>query len=181
MQRGRLPEDQIITERDNLQESAMDLETDKSEAQTEVIDRLSAIERLSERIENRSGSTMDSNHSIDEDRISSELEVPCQDRDQIVDRRFDFARGTFVQSNGMRINLDRESERLDRIGEETCTCGDEQCTGIACQRIQEKEKPQLKFSVNAILGGNYNRRPNPGNYIIVFLKKLQNLVSIRYS
>nr|XP_012230217.1 PREDICTED: uncharacterized protein LOC105676703 [Linepithema humile] len=73
---------------------------------------------------------------------------------------------------------------VDRIGERTtasCSCGDEQCSGPACRTIQEKEKPQLKFSVSAILGGNHDRRPHPDNFqglppeaIPAFLQNLQN-------
>ncbi|RLU24007.1 hypothetical protein DMN91_004215 [Ooceraea biroi] len=47
--------------------------------------------------------------------------------------------------------------------------------------IQEKDKPQLKFSVSAILGGNHDRRPHPDNFqglppeaIPAFLQNLQN-------
>ncbi|XP_029165681.1 uncharacterized protein LOC114936602 [Nylanderia fulva] len=75
---------------------------------------------------------------------------------------------------------------VDRIGERTanavaCSCGEEQCSGPACRTIQEKEKPQLKFSVSAILGGNHDRRPHPDNFqglppeaIPAFLQNLQN-------
>lgn len=134
----------------------MDVDNDKVDVKTGIVDRLTAIERLSERIENRSGSTVDSNHSVEEDRMSNDMDIACHERDHL-DRRFEFEGGVV----GHPSDVHMETERYDRIGEETCTCGDESC--VPCQRIQEKEKkPHLKFSVNAILGGNYDRRPNPG-------------------
>ena len=152
----------------------LDLENERIEDQS-AVDRLSAIERLSERISNNS------NNSIDEDRLSTEMDGGMQmeelrnDRARLsMVRRFD---GSLHIPDEMGMHMDRETERLDRIGEETCTCRDEQCTGRGCRRVQEKEKPQLKFSVNAILGANHGakieanhranheKRPKPGNYL----------------
>ena len=144
----------------------LDLESERVEDQSNV-DRLSAMERLSERISNNS------NNSIDEDRISTEMDVGVQeevlrnDRARLsmqMDRRLG---RSMHMSDEMRMHMVRETERLDRIGEETCTCGDDQCTGPGCRRVQEKEKPQLKFSVSAILGANHEKRPNPGNNLLL--------------
>ncbi|XP_015586356.1 uncharacterized protein LOC107263546 [Cephus cinctus] len=173
----------------------MDLDNERTDTPASAgIDRLSNVmERLAERIENRSSSAMDSNNSMDEDRISGETDASIQDRDRIdvlrserdrisiplIERRFDI--GRIHGTDEMRIHTDRDADRIDRIGEETCTCGDDRCTGPGCRRIQEKEKPQLKFSVNAILGGNHDRRPNPESFqglppgaIPAFLHNLQN-------
>lgn len=76
-----------------------------------------------------------------------------------------------TKSPGPKQQDDKEPVAMDtsRISEETCSCGEEQCTGgTACRRIQEKEKPVLKFSVNAILGDSYDRRPNPGIFSFTF-------------
>ncbi|XP_014482161.1 PREDICTED: uncharacterized protein LOC106748285 [Dinoponera quadriceps] len=118
-----------------------------------------------------------------------------------IDRRYDLGcRNVMHTSDEMTITGERETaavaaaaaaaaaaavERaVDRIGERTvaaCSCGDEQCSGPACRTIQEKEKPQLKFSVSAILGGNHDRRPHSDNFqglppeaIPAFLQNLQN-------
>lgn len=89
-------------------------------------------------------SAMDSNNSVDEDRNSGAESIA--EEPKTVDERDN-----------------------SRISEETCSCGEEHCTGgSACRRIQEKEKPMLKFSVNAILGDNHDRRPNPGNLNLFF-------------
>lgn len=147
-------------------ESAMDL--DGEHGPEAGIDRLNnAMERLTERMENRSSSAMDSNHSMEEDRVSGDPENGIQERDRLsiqMERSFEIGRNVAGKtSDEIRIHLEREGERMDRIGEETCTCGEDRCPGTTgCRRIQEKEKPQLKFSVNAILGGNHDRRPNPG-------------------
>lgn len=143
-----------------------------------AMDRLNAMERLSERIEMRSGSALDSNNSMDEDRNSgNEYDGNAEREDVRVPaaiQRFEFLRNHHQQQQQIYsqqqqhddARLDRDVlDRLDnsRISEETCSCGDEQCSGgLTCRMIQEKEKPQLKFSVNAILGGNHDRRPNPG-------------------
>ncbi|XP_016842123.1 histone-lysine N-methyltransferase 2D [Nasonia vitripennis] len=179
-----------------------------SDGGASAIDRLSAMERLSERIETRSGSAMDSNNSMDEDRGSgAELDAMSERDEELTARlpphqRFEFVRSQHQQQQQQQqqqqmysqqqqqrevtARMDRDSvERLDgnsRINEETCSCGDEQCSGgMACRRIQEKEKPQLKFSVNAILGGNHDRRPNPEHFqgippgaLPAFLHNLQN-------
>lgn len=150
-----------------------------------IVDRLCAMERLcNERIENRSSSAVDScNSNVDEDPTSIEMDGGLQgerEKDDGIlggervtalqpDRRYDLGcRNVMHTSDEMTIQGEREVavERVvDRIGERTtaCSCGDEQCLGPACRTIQEKEKPQLKFSVNAILGGNHDRRPHSGN------------------
>lgn len=152
-----------------------------------IVDRLCAMERLcNERIENRSSSAVDScNSNVDEDQIGIEMDGGLQaEREKDdggilggervtalqADRRYDLGcRNVMHTSDEMTIQGEREVavERVvDRIGERTttaCSCGDEQCLGPACRTIQEKEKPQLKFSVNAILGGNHDRRPHSGN------------------
>ncbi|KAF7399231.1 hypothetical protein HZH68_007823 [Vespula germanica] len=168
------------------QNAYVDVESER-ESHNNVVERLCAMERLcNERIENRSNSAMDScNSNADEDRVSTEMDGGLhgeRDRDDSgiltgervpssihADRRYDLGcRNVMHTSDDMTIHGEREasvsSERgLDRIGERTtaCSCGDEQCLGPACRTIQEKEKPQLKFSVNAILGGNHDRRPHP--------------------
>ncbi|KMQ87478.1 homeobox protein dbx1-b [Lasius niger] len=149
-----------------------------------------------ERIDNRSNSGVEScNSNVDEDPIpGAELDGGLQaaDRDEMIlgervsaieiDRRYDLGcRNVMHTSDEMTIvSGERETtvtavaavERaVDRIGERTtnavaCSCGEEQCSGPACRTIQEKEKPQLKFSVSAILGGNHDRRPHPGNLLI---------------
>lgn len=169
-QRARINECERILqfqERDqDKQGGLLDLENERIEEQS-AVDRLSAMERLSERISNNS------NNSIDEDRISTEMDGGMQEEmlrhnrarlSMHMDRRFD---RSMHSSDEMGMHMDQETERLDRIGEETCTCGDEQCTGPGCRRVQEKEKPQLKFSVNAILGANHEKRPNPGNNMCI--------------
>lgn len=151
-----------------------------------IVDRLCAMERLcNERIENRSSSAVDScNSNVDEDQIGIEMDGLQAEREKDdggilggervtvlqADRRYDLGcRNVMHTSDEMTIQGEREVavERVvDRIGERTttaCSCGDEQCLGPACRTIQEKEKPQLKFSVNAILGGNHDRRPHSGN------------------
>lgn len=150
-----------------------------------IVDRLCAMERLcNERIENRSSSAVDScNSNVDEDPTSIEMDGGLQgerEKDDGIlggervtalqpDRRYDLGcRNVMHTSDEMTIQGERDVavERVvDRIGERTtaCSCGDEQCLGPACRTIQEKEKPQLKFSVNAILGGNHDRRPHSGN------------------
>lgn len=179
-------------DKDSRNSVLMDSEAGDSRYASDAIDRLSAMERLSERIETRSGSAMDSNNSMDEDRGSgAELDTMSERDEDVVTasrlpphQRFEFVRSqqqqqhqhqqiySQQQQQEMTARMDRDSvERLDgssRISEETCSCGDEQCSGgMACRRIQEKEKPQLKFSVNAILGGNHDRRPNPGKLFVV--------------
>ncbi|XP_043671101.1 uncharacterized protein LOC122630558 isoform X2 [Vespula pensylvanica] len=171
---------------ERVQNAYVDVESER-ESHNNVVERLCAMERLcNERIENRSNSAMDScNSNADEDRVSTEMDGGLhgeRDRDDSgiltgervpssihADRRYDLGcRNVMHTSDDMTIHGEREasvsSERgLDRIGERTtaCSCGDEQCLGPACRTIQEKEKPQLKFSVNAILGGNHDRRPHP--------------------
>ncbi|XP_072760958.1 uncharacterized protein Dbx [Anoplolepis gracilipes] len=164
-----------------------------------------------ERIDNRSNSGVEScNSNVDEDPLpGAELDGGLQaaDRDEMmlgervsaieIDRRYDLGcRNVMHMSDEMTIvSGERETtvtavaavERaVDRIGERTanavaCSCGEEQCSGPACRTIQEKEKPQLKFSVSAILGGNHDRRPHPDNFqglppeaIPAFLQNLQN-------
>ncbi|XP_043671100.1 uncharacterized protein LOC122630558 isoform X1 [Vespula pensylvanica] len=191
---------------ERVQNAYVDVESER-ESHNNVVERLCAMERLcNERIENRSNSAMDScNSNADEDRVSTEMDGGLhgeRDRDDSgiltgervpssihADRRYDLGcRNVMHTSDDMTIHGEREasvsSERgLDRIGERTtaCSCGDEQCLGPACRTIQEKEKPQLKFSVNAILGGNHDRRPHPENFqglppeaIPAFLQNLQN-------
>ncbi|KAK2583574.1 hypothetical protein KPH14_009518 [Odynerus spinipes] len=190
------------------QSAYVDVESER-ESHNNVVERLCAMERLcNERIENRSNSAMDScNSNTEEDRVSTEMDGGLhggeRDREDSVailtgervssalhvDRRYDLGcRNVMHTSDDMTIHGEREasvsSERgVDRIGERTtaCSCGDEQCLGPACRTIQEKEKPQLKFSVNAILGGNHDRRPHPENFqglppeaIPAFLQNLQN-------
>lgn len=148
--------------------SGMDVDSNDHHGADGGIDRLNnAMERLAERMENRSGSAMDSNHSMEEDKVSPDADNGVQERDRLsiqMDRGFDMGRNIIRTSDEMRMHIEREGDRMDRISEETCTCGDDRCTGTGCRRVQEKEKPQLKFSVNAILGGNHDRRPNPGNH-----------------
>ncbi|KAI4501068.1 hypothetical protein M0802_003871 [Mischocyttarus mexicanus] len=197
----------MIEPLDRGQNAYVDVENER-ESHNNVVERLCAMERLcNERIENRSNSAMDScNSNAEEDRVSTEMDGGLhgdRDRDDSVilpgerlptsihaDRRYDLGcRNVIHTSDDMTIHGEREpsvsSERgLDRIGERTtasCSCGDEQCLGPACRTIQEKEKPQLKFSVNAILGGNHDRRPHPENFqglppeaIPAFLQNLQN-------
>ncbi|KAL7292429.1 hypothetical protein TKK_0014015 [Trichogramma kaykai] len=175
-----------------LQLQLVDSDTD---AAGSALDRLSAMERLSERIENRSSSAMDSNNSMDEDRGSGpEMDAPL-DAASPPTRFADFARQQQQQQlqqqqhqQELRFAESAREDRLllldggSRISEETCSCGDDQCqAGPACRRIQQKEKPQLKFSVNAILGGNHDRRPNhehfqgiPPGALPAFLHNLQN-------
>lgn len=65
----------------------------------------------------------------------------------------------------MKIHVMRSDD--NRIAaEETCTCGEEQCNCSGeCngRRIQEKEKPELKFGVRRILAIDHNMRRNNGN------------------
>ncbi|KAJ8667127.1 hypothetical protein QAD02_008789 [Eretmocerus hayati] len=132
-----------------------------------AIDRLSA---LSERLENRS---IDSNNSMDEDRASSELDVPEFTRHQqgLVGGGCGGSGGggggNGNQGGQGYCGQQQQQSEIDinsRISEETCSCGEEQCAGgRSCRRIhQHKEKPQLKFSVNAILGNEHERRANNG-------------------
>ncbi|XP_046741867.1 uncharacterized protein LOC124408751 [Diprion similis] len=169
---------------DQERRSSSVMDTDNEHGADGGIDRLNNVmERLAERIENRSNSAMDY-HSMEEDRVSGDAETGSQERDRLsiqMDRGFDVGRSVMRTSDEMRMHIEREGDRIDRISEETCTCGDDRCTGTGCRRIQEKEKPQLKFSVNAILGGNHDRRPNPDTFqglppgaIPAFLHNLQN-------
>ncbi|XP_018053221.1 PREDICTED: uncharacterized protein LOC108690440 [Atta colombica] len=194
---------------DRSQGVYVDMENDRMDGPV-MVDRLCAMERLcNERIDNRSNSGVEScNSNVDEDPIpGAELDGSLQpaDRDEMVlgervsaieiDRRYDLGcRNVMHTSDEMTIaSGEREAavtaaatvvERaVDRIGERTtaCSCGDEQCSGPACRTIQEKEKPQLKFSVSAILGGNHDRRPHSDNFqglppeaIPAFLQNLQN-------
>ncbi|KAG5347106.1 DBX1B protein, partial [Acromyrmex charruanus] len=194
---------------DRSQGVYVDMENDRMDGPV-MVDRLCAMERLcNERIDNRSNSGVEScNSNVDEDPIpGAELDGGLQpaDRDEMVlgervsaieiDRRYDLGcRNVMHTSDEMTIaSGEREAavtaaatvvERaVDRIGERTtaCSCGDEQCSGPACRTIQEKEKPQLKFSVSAILGGNHDRRPHSDNFqglppeaIPAFLQNLQN-------
>ena len=79
-------------------------------------------------------------------------------------------------SRTMKVHvMKNEDNRI--TGEETCTCGEEQCSGTGecnIRRIQEKEKPELKFGVRAILADDHNRRRNPGNPDLFF----QHVISI---
>ncbi|KAL0105140.1 hypothetical protein PUN28_016649 [Cardiocondyla obscurior] len=178
-----------------------------------IVDRLCAMERLcNERIDNRSNSGVEScNSNVDEDPIAgAELDGGLQpvDRDEMmlgervsaieIDRRYDLGCRNVMHTSDEMTMVSGEREvavtsaataverAVDRIGERTtaCSCGDEQCSGPACRTIQEKEKPQLKFSVSAILGGNHDRRPHPDNFqglppeaIPAFLQNLQNSAS----
>lgn len=196
---------------DRSQGVYVDMENERMDGPV-MVDRLCAMERLcNERIDNRSNSGVEScNSNVDEDPIpGAELDGGLQpvDRDEMVlgervsaieiDRRYDLGcRNVMHTSDEMTIvSGEREAavtaaatavERaVDRIGERTtaCSCGDEQCSGPACRTIQEKEKPQLKFSVSAILGGNHDRRPHPGNslmniYLTYSIAVLAFLVSI---
>lgn len=178
----------ILREKETLdrnQSVYINVENERIEGHV-VVDRLCAMERLcSERIENRSNSGVEScNSNVDEDPIPGELESGLQtERDEMIlgervstieiDRRYDLGcRNVMHTSEEMTIAGEREpavvERAVDRIGERTaaCSCGDEQCSGPSCRTIQEKEKPQLKFSVNAILGGNHDRRSHPGNLLI---------------
>lgn len=170
---------------DRAQGVYVDVENERIDGHVATVDRLCAMERLcNERLDNRSNSGVEScNSNVDEEPIAGELEGGglTADRDELVlgervsaieiDRRYDLGcRNVMHTSDEMTIAGEREAaavERaVDRIGERTaaCSCGDEQCTGPACRTVQEKEKPQLKFSVSAILGGNHDRRPHPGNW-----------------
>lgn len=178
----------ILREKDGMERSQItyvDVDNERIDGHV-IVDRLCAMERLcNERIENRSSSAVDScNSNVDEDPTSIEMDGGLQgerEKDDVIlgggervtalqpDRRYDLGcRNVMHTSDEMTIQGEREVavERVvDRIGERTtaCSCGDEQCLGPACRTIQEKEKPQLKFSVNAILGGNHDRRPHSGN------------------
>lgn len=146
------------------------------------VDRLCVMERLcNERIEeNLSRSAMDSSNSnVDEDRGSVEttetgLQSDREHEDLLRARGYEItvSRNIIHEETTIRTN-NRETIRIgnvDRIGETSCSCGDEQCTRLPCDRtIQEKEKPQLKFSVNAILGANHDKRPNSGNLSVSFI------------
>ncbi|XP_066583154.1 uncharacterized protein Dbx [Prorops nasuta] len=186
----RLGRDKVTTERnqqlfelENEQLQVQQQQESQQEAQGPQ-DRLCPDALCQDRLENRSGSAMDSGNSNvgDEDRNSSEMDGAVQtERDDYfslqADRRFDL---------GCRNVMHTIDERAtDRISERTatscsCSCGDDHCSGPACKSIvQEKEKPPLKFSVNAILGGNHNSRPHSDNFqgqdaIPAFLQNLQN-------
>ncbi|XP_012251887.2 uncharacterized protein LOC105683696 [Athalia rosae] len=184
--RGQSLKDQRVdrsqdTEQERRSASGMDVDNDHGT--DGGIDRLSNVmERLSERLENRSNS----NHSMEEDRVSGDTDVNgVQERERLsiqMERGFEIGRNVMRTSDEMRMHIEREGDRMERISEETtCTCGDDRCSGTGCRTIQEKEKPQLKFSVNAILGGNHDRRPNPDAFqglppgaIPAFLHNLQN-------
>lgn len=180
---------QILRDKDGMERvghiTYVDVDNERLDGHV-IVDRLCAMERLcNERIENRSNSGMDScNSNADEDPTGIEMDGGVhgerEKEDGILagehhvaslqpDRRYDLGcRNVIHTSDEMTIQGEREVtvERVvDRIGERTtaCSCGDEQCLGPACRTIQEKEKPQLKFSVNAILGGNHDRRPHSGN------------------
>lgn len=188
-----LQREKEILDRTHNQSVYVDMENERMDGP--VVDRLCAMERLcNERIDNRSNSGVEScNSNVDEDPIpSSELEGGLQaaDRDEMmlgervsaieIDRRYDLGCRNVMHMSSDEMTIvsgERETtvtavERaVDRIGERTanavaCSCGEEQCSGPACRTIQEKEKPQLKFSVSAILGGNHDRRPHPGNLLI---------------
>ncbi|KAG7212609.1 hypothetical protein KM043_012900 [Ampulex compressa] len=160
-----------------------DLEGRHGYAEAERIDghleRLCAMERICS--ENRSNSGVESCNSNAEEEINQEMEVGLQQERE--DRRYDLGCRNIVHtSDEMTIQGETAVERaVDRIADRTCSCGDEQCLGPACRAIQEKEKPQLKFSVSAILGGNHDRRPHSDNFqalppeaIPAFLQNLQN-------
>ncbi|XP_076618284.1 homeobox protein Dbx [Colletes latitarsis] len=196
---------QILREKEGMERGQItyvDVDNERIDGHV-IVDRLCAMERLcNERIENRSNSGMDScNSNADEDPAAIEMDGGLQgerEKDDGIlsgervaalqqDRRYDLGcRSVMHTSDEMTIQGEREVavERVvDRIGERTiaCSCGDEQCLGPACRTIQEKEKPQLKFSVNAILGGNHDRRPHSENFqglppeaIPAFLQNLQN-------
>ncbi|XP_017888503.1 uncharacterized protein LOC108629978 [Ceratina calcarata] len=195
----------IVREKDGMERSQtmyVDVDSERIDGHM-IMDRLCAMERLcNERIENQSSSAVDScNSNVDEDPNGIEMDAGLQGErekeDGILggervtalhpDRRYDLGcRNVMHTSDEMTIQGEREAvvERVvDRTGERTtaCSCGDEQCLGPACRTIQEKEKPQLKFSVNAILGGNHDRRPHsesfqglPPEAIPAFLQNLQN-------
>ncbi|XP_076278343.1 uncharacterized protein LOC143208128 isoform X2 [Lasioglossum baleicum] len=200
---------QILRDKDGMERGQIayvDVENERIDGHV-FVDRLCAMERLcNERIENRSNSGMDScNSNNDEDPAGNEIEAGLhgdrEKEDGVLggehvtilqpDRRYDLGcRNVMHTSDEMTIQGEREVavERVvDRIGERTtasCSCGDEQCLGPACRTIQEKEKPQLKFSVNAILGGNHDRRPHSENFqslppeaIPAFLQNLHNSAS----
>ncbi|XP_060833206.1 uncharacterized protein LOC132916846 [Bombus pascuorum] len=198
----------ILREKDGMERNQItyvDVDNERIDGHV-IVDRLCAMERLcNERIENRSSSAVDScNSNVDEDPTSIEMDGGLQgerEKDDGIlggervtalqpDRRYDLGcRNVMHTSDEMTIQGERDVavERVvDRIGERTtaCSCGDEQCLGPACRTIQEKEKPQLKFSVNAILGGNHDRRPHSENFqglppeaIPAFLQNLQNSAS----
>ncbi|XP_012136024.1 homeobox protein Dbx isoform X1 [Megachile rotundata] len=202
---GRNDRIQMLRQKDEMERNQIayaDVKNERIDGHV-IVDRLCAMERLcNERIENRSNSGVDScNSNADEDPTSIEMDSGLQgDREKDdgmlagervttlhPDRRYDLGcRNVMHTSDEMTIQGEREVavERVvDRIGERTiaCSCGDEQCLGPACRTIQEKEKPQLKFSVNAILGGNHDRRPHSENFqslppeaIPAFLQNLQN-------
>ncbi|KZC10297.1 Homeobox protein DBX1-B [Dufourea novaeangliae] len=199
---------QILREKEGLMERGqiayVDVENERVEGHG-IVDRLCAMERLcNERIENRSSSGMDScNSNADEDPNGVEIEAGGLhgDKEESIhggehhvtvhqDRRYDLGCRNVIHTAVDEITIqERETttvavERVaDRIAERTtaCSCGDEQCLGPGCRTLQEKEKPQLKFSVNAILGGNHDRRPHSENFqslppeaIPAFLQNLQN-------
>ncbi|XP_076235289.1 homeobox protein Dbx [Calliopsis andreniformis] len=195
---------QALREKDGMERGQItyvDVDNERLDGHV-IVDRLCAMERLcNERIENRSSSGVDScNSNAEEDPagidMDSGLQGEREKEDGILgehhvtlqpDRRYDLGcRNVMHTSDEMTIQGEREVavERVvDRIGERTtaCSCGDEQCLGPVCRTIQEKEKPQLKFSVNAILGGNHDRRPHSENFqglppeaIPAFLQNLQN-------
>ncbi|XP_017756149.1 PREDICTED: uncharacterized protein LOC108547936 [Eufriesea mexicana] len=191
----------ILQEKDGMERSQItyvDVDNERIDGHV-IVDRLCAMERLcNERIENRSGSAVDScNSNVDEDPTGIEMDGGLQgerEKDEGIlsgervtalqpDGQYDLGcRNVMHTFNEMTIQGEREvavKRVVDRIGERT-TCGDEQCLGPACRTIQ-KEKPQLKFSVNAILGGNHDRRPHSEDFqrlspeaIPAFLQNLQN-------
>ncbi|XP_051162164.1 uncharacterized protein LOC127282122 isoform X2 [Leptopilina boulardi] len=149
--------EQIISFQDKeSQEKQIDLENDQTESQ---VDRLSAIEKLSERV---------SKQSIDEDQIPMELissmhnDVLRNNRERLTLPIHGQFERSMNRSDEIGLHMDQETDRLSRIEKETCTCGDEHCTNSRCRRVQDKEKPHLKFSVNAILGTSHEKRQNPG-------------------
>ncbi|XP_043481954.1 uncharacterized protein LOC122511023 [Leptopilina heterotoma] len=153
--------EQIIAFQDKDKQSViMDLENDQAESQS-AVDRLSAIEKLSERV---------SNDSIDEDQIPMDL-ISSMQNDVLRNNRERLTmpgHGQFERrSDELGLHMDQETDTFSRIEKETCTCGDEQCTNSRCRRVQDKEKPHLKFSVNAILGTSHEKRQNPENFPVI--------------
>ncbi|XP_058792550.1 brain-specific homeobox protein isoform X2 [Phymastichus coffea] len=137
-------------------------ERDGPEAAAAAIERM---ERLSERLREAADRCAD-----------GEPEQPAR----AVQPGFDFAeQRPFPATQQQQQQQPRQQPPLS---EETCSCGDERCAGgLACKTIHDKEKPQLKFSVSAILGGNHDRRPNTDHFqgippaaLPAFLHNLQN-------
>lgn len=156
---ARMNEYEKLISFQDKQSVILDLENGQTENQS-AIDRLSAIERLSERI---------SNDSIDEDRISTEIinglpnDVLRNNRERLTIPIHTQVERNMLRSDEIGLHMERETNKLSIIEREICTCGDEQCTSSRCRRVQDKEKPHLKFSVNAILGTNHEKQQNPGN------------------